>query len=134
VDISVRAAGYNMPGITVDGNDVLSVYLSSAEAIERARQGEGPTLLEYKTYRWRGHHEGDPNQGGRYRTKEDIQAWVENCPIKRLEAYLTKNKVMTKKQMQAVWDEVEKEIDDSIEFAEQSPFPPLEEMFQDVLA
>ena len=109
------------------------IEASANKAAERARRGEGPTLLECKTYRWRGHHEGDPNQGGRYRSKEDIQAWVENCPIKRLEQHLSKNKIMSKKQMQAVWDEVELEINASIEFAEQSPFPPLSEMYQDVL-
>jgi TPP-dependent pyruvate/acetoin dehydrogenase alpha subunit len=90
--------------------------------------------LECKTYRWRGHHEGDPNQGARYRTKEEIQKWVKKCPLKRLERHLTKNKLMSKKQMQAVWDEVEKEVRDSIAFAEESPFPPLSEMHQDVFA
>jgi pyruvate dehydrogenase E1 component alpha subunit len=133
-DIAVRAASYGMPGQTVDGNDALAVYQAAAQAIERAREGEGPTLLECKTYRWRGHHEGDPNQGARYRTKEEIQKWVKKCPLKRLERHLTKNKLMSKKQMQAVWDEVEKEVRDSIAFAEESPFPPLSEMHQDVFA
>ncbi len=133
-DIAVRAAAYGMPGVTVDGNDVLAVYEAAAQAIELARDGGGPTLLECKTYRWRGHHEGDPNQGARYRTKEEIEQWHKKCPISRLEKYLTKNKVMTKKQIQAVWDEVEKEVDESIAFAEESPFPPLSEIQQDVFA
>lgn len=133
-DIAIRAASYGMPGQTLDGNDALAVYSAAAQAIERARNGEGPTLLECKTYRWRGHHEGDPNQGGRYRTKEEIQQWIKKCPIKRLERYLAKNKIMNKKQIQAVWDEVEREVQDSITFAENSPFPPLSEMYQDVFA
>ena len=133
-DISIRAAGYGMPGETVDGNDVLAVYQAAAGAIERARNGGGPTLLECKTYRWRGHHEGDPNQGARYRSKKEIEAWVKKCPIKRLEKYLSEHKLMTKKQMQAAWDDVEREVGNSIAFAEESPFPPLSEMHQDVFA
>jgi acetoin:2,6-dichlorophenolindophenol oxidoreductase subunit alpha len=133
-DIAIRAASYGMPGQTLDGNDALAVYSDAAQAIERARNGEGPTLLECKTYRWRGHHEGDPNQGGRYRSKEEIQQWIKKCPIKRLERHLVKNKIMSKKQMQAVWDEVEREVQESITFAENSPFPPLSEMYQDVFA
>jgi len=133
-DIAIRAAAYGMPGVTVDGNDVLAVYEAAAQAIEQARDGGGPTLLECKTYRWRGHHEGDPNQGARYRTKEEIEQWQKKCPISRLEKHLTKTKTMSKKQMQGIWDDVEKEVDDSIAFAEESPFPPLSEIQQDVFA
>ena len=81
-DVAARAGGYAMPGFIVDGNDVKDVYQVASEAIKRAREGEGPTLIECKTYRWRGHHEGDPNQGGRYRTKEEIRVWKGKMPLK----------------------------------------------------
>ncbi len=122
-DISIRAVAYNMPGITVDGNDVLTVYEASGKAIQRARAGEGPTLVECKTYRWRGHHEGDPNQGKRYRTMEEVQEWVKKCPIRRFEEKLVSKKVLTKLKTKKIWEEVEKEIDGAVEFANQSPIP-----------
>jgi acetoin:2,6-dichlorophenolindophenol oxidoreductase subunit alpha len=133
-DISIRAAAYNMPGITVDGNDVLTVYEVSGKAIQRARAGEGPTLVECKTYRWRGHHEGDPNQGKRYRTMEEVQEWVKKCPIRRFEEKLVSKKVLTKLKAKKIREEVEKEIDGAVEFANQSPFPEPQDMYEDVYA
>lgn len=133
-DISIRAAAYNMPGITVDGNDVLTVYEASGKAIQRARAGEGPTLVECKTYRWRGHHEGDPNQGKRYRTMEEVQEWVKKCPIRRFEEKLVSKKVLTKLKAKKIWEEVEKEIDEAVEFANQSPFPEPQDIYEDVYA
>jgi len=131
-DISIRSVAYNMPGITIDGNDVLAVYQTSGEAIQRARAGEGPTLVEYKTYRWRGHYEGDPNQGRRYRTLEEIQMWMKKCPIKRFEAKLAKEKVLNKKKVMDIWKEVEKKIEEAVAFANQSPFPDPGDIFEDV--
>jgi len=133
-DISIRAAAYNMPGITVDGNDVLAVYEASGKAIQRARAGEGPTLVECKTYRWRGHHEGDPNQGKRYRTMEEIQEWVKKCPIRRFEDKLVSKKTLNKLKAKKIWEEVEKEIDGAVEFANQSPFPEPQDIYEDVYA
>jgi pyruvate dehydrogenase E1 component alpha subunit len=131
-DISIRSVAYNMPGMTIDGNDVLAVYQTSGKAIHLARGGEGPTLVECKTYRWRGHYEGDPNQGRRYRTLEEIQAWMKKCPIKRFEAKLVKEKVLNKKKMMAIWKEVEKKIEEAVAFANQSPFPDPNDIFEDV--
>ena len=131
-DISIRAAAYNMPGVTIDGNDVMAVYETSGKAIERARAGEGPTLVECKTYRWRGHHEGDPNQGRRYRTMEEVKAWMEKCPIKRFEERLIEEKVLTRPKIKKIWEEVQKEIDDSVEYANQSPFPEPKDLYEDV--
>ena len=122
-DISIRSVAYNMPGITIDGNDVLAVYQTSGEAIRRARAGDGPTLVECKTYRWRGHYEGDPNQGRRYRTMEEIQAWIKKCPIKRFEEKLIKERVLNKNKIKHIREEIEKKIEDAVEFANQSPFP-----------
>jgi len=131
-DISIRSVAYNMPGITIDGNDVSAVYQTSGEAIQRARAGEGPTLVECKTYRWRGHYEGDPNQGRRYRTLEEIQAWMKKCPIKRFAATLVKEKVLNKKKMMDIRKEVEKKIEEAVVFANQSPFPDPDDIFEDV--
>jgi pyruvate dehydrogenase E1 component alpha subunit len=131
-DISIRSVSYNMPGMTVDGNDVLAVYEASGKAIQRARVGEGPTLLECKTYRWRGHHEGDPNQGRRYRTMEEIQEWMQKCPIKRFEEKLVGEKVLNKNKIKNLWEEIGKKIEEAVEFANQSPFPDPQEIFEDV--
>jgi pyruvate dehydrogenase E1 component alpha subunit len=131
-DISIRSLSYGMPGVTVDGNDVLAVHEASGKAIQRARIGEGPTLIECKTYRWRGHHEGDPNQGRRYRTVEEIQGWVRKCPIKRFEEKLIGEKVLTRSKVKNIYQEVGKKVEEAVEFANQSPFPDQQEMFEDV--
>jgi len=131
-DISIRAIAYNMPGITVDGNDVLAVYEASGKAIQRARAGEGPTLVECKTYRWRGHHEGDPNQGRRYRTIEEVKEWMEKCPIKRFEEKLVGEKTLNKVKRKKIWEEIGKEIEEAVEFANQSPFPDHHDIYEDV--
>ena len=133
-DIATRAAAYDMPGLVVDGNDVVEVYQSAEKAAKRARVGEGPTLLECKTYRWRGHHEGDPNQGARYRTKDEIGVWKKKCPIVKLEKYLLKNKIATSKKMAAMRSDIEKLIDEAVAFANESDFPTIEEIYEDVYA
>ena len=131
-DISIRAAAYNMPGVTIDGNDVMAVYDTCGKAIQRARAGEGPSLVECKTYRWRGHHEGDPNQGKRYRTMEEIQEWMKKCPIKRFEGKLISERILTQPKIKKIWEGVQKEIDDSVDFANQSPFPQPKDLYEDV--
>jgi len=131
-DISIRASAYNMSGITIDGNDVIAVFDASGKAIQRARAGEGPTLIECKTYRWRGHHEGDPNQGRRYRTVEEVKKWMEACPIKRFEERLLKERLLTKGKIKGVREEIEKKINEAVEFAVQSPFPEPQGIYEDV--
>ncbi|WP_063219820.1 thiamine pyrophosphate-dependent dehydrogenase E1 component subunit alpha [Neomoorella thermoacetica] len=132
-DIAVRAGAYGMPGVTVDGNDVEAVYEATREAVARARQGEGPTLLECKTYRWRGHHEGDPNRGTRYRTREEMAAWEKRCPIKNYETKLMARGV-SPDQLEELQRQVKKEIDDAVEYANNSPFPTVEEAVSQVYA
>ncbi len=131
-DISIRAAAYNIPGITIDGNDVMAVYETSGKAVERAKAGKGPTLIECKTYRWRGHHEGDPNQGRRYRTMDEVKAWMEKCPIKHFEERLVEERALTKPKIKKIWEEIEKEVDGSVEYANQSPFPEPQDLYEDV--
>ncbi|MBW2065264.1 MAG: thiamine pyrophosphate-dependent dehydrogenase E1 component subunit alpha [Deltaproteobacteria bacterium] len=131
-DIAIRAMGYDMPGIVVDGNDVMEVYKATVKAVKRARAKEGPSLIECKTYRWRGHHEGDPNQGGRYRTKEEIEEWKKKDPIKRLAESLLREKILSEKAMRAIQSGINKEIDEAVEFANRSEFPKVEELFEDI--
>jgi pyruvate dehydrogenase E1 component alpha subunit len=131
-DIATRSTSYDMPGMVVDGNHVMEVYNAASKAVRRARAGEGPTLIECKTYRWRGHHEGDPNQGARYRTKEEINMWKEKCPIERLAKQLIQDNVATKKKLSAIEKEVLEEIESAVAFANESEFPTLQEMYEDV--
>ena len=120
-NISDRAAGYGIVGETVEGNDVAAVYEAFARAKARALAGEGPTLLECKTYRWRGHWTGDPEV---YRTREDVEWWKENKdPIKLFRAYLTKNKLVTKKELDEIEAAAADKMSKAVDFAMNSPEP-----------
>lgn len=118
-DVAIRAQSYDIPGIIVDGNDVEAVYLCAQNAIERARAGEGPTLIEAKTTRWRGHHEAD-NQS--YRDKDEFQNAMQNDAIERWV-----NVLLSRGVPQSELDEtnarVEKDLEEAIEFADKSPLP-----------
>jgi len=128
-DVADRAVAYNIPGVVVDGNDVLAVYEAANEAIDRARNGQGPTLIECKTYRHRGHFEGDPTV---YRDKEEVQEWLEKDPILRLINYMLENNVATEDDIKNINKEIASEIDEAIKFAEESPFPPVEAAVEDI--
>jgi len=131
-DIAVRATSYEMPSVVVDGNDVLEVYSESLKAFKRAQGGGGPTLIECKTYRWRGHHEGDPNLGRRYRTPEEIEVWKEKDAIKSMANKLIADKVLTKGKMEDLKNEILQELEEAVLFANDSDFPLIEEMYKDV--
>ncbi len=124
-DIAVRAAGYGFPGVTVDGNDVLAVYEATQEAIGRARRGEGPTLVECKTYRWYGHSIGDPQE---YRTQDEVDVWKQRCPIRRFEETLKKRGLLDDGKKKEVYDTVTDEMEEAIRFAEGSPMPSPEDL------
>jgi TPP-dependent pyruvate/acetoin dehydrogenase alpha subunit len=113
-DIVARAAGYGMPGVVVDGNDVLAVREAGAEAAERARRGDGPTLLECRTYRHKGHSKVDP---GKYRPKEEVAEWLTRDPIPRLAELLDDDAV------EQMHDDLEEEIDGVLAAARSAPFP-----------
>jgi pyruvate dehydrogenase E1 component alpha subunit len=129
--ISDRAAAYGFPGVTVDGNDIMAVYESVRQAVERARSGQGPSLVENVTYRWRGHSKSDAN---RYRTKEEIAAWKKKCPIKRFRALLIEEEALTEEEADRIEREAYSAIDASVEFAEASPEPALETIEEGVYA
>ena len=119
--VAGRGAAYGIPGVEVDGNDVLAVEHAARIAVERARAGEGPTLLECKTYRTRPHSEGMGDYT--YRTREDVAAWRERCPIKRLRARAIEEKSATEAQFNAVDEEILAQIATATQSAENSPWP-----------
>jgi len=121
-DVSVRAASYNIPGVTVDGADIIALYEELRKAVKRARQGEGPSLVEVKCYRWRGHTVWDP---ATYRSEEENEEWAKHDAIPRLETYLLSNGILTKDDVAAVKAEVRSEIEKAVEFAKSSPEPEL---------
>jgi pyruvate dehydrogenase E1 component alpha subunit len=118
--IAERAAGYGIPGVTVDGGDVLTVYEAAAEAVVRARAGLGPTLLEVNTYRFMGHFEGDPD---RYRDDDERQALRQHDAIPRLRARLVGDGHVADDQLDAVRAEIEADIEAAVQFARTSPAP-----------
>src|SRR5690606_37635428 len=130
-DITVRAAAYGIPGVSVAGNDVLAVHEAARQAVARARAGEGPTLLETRTYRWRGHSKSDAN---RYRTRDEIEAWRQRCPIRRFEDQLEAMGLLTPADRERIGREVEAEIRQAIEFAESQPDPDVSELTEGVYA
>jgi acetoin:2,6-dichlorophenolindophenol oxidoreductase subunit alpha len=128
-NIADRAGAYDMPGVTVDGNDVMAVYEAAQEAIKRARQGQGPTLIECKTYRHRGHFEGDPCV---YRNSKELEEWKEKDPIPRFEQRLIDLGVLTPEKMQEIKEAIKKQIVEAERFAEESPYPDPNEIMEDV--
>ncbi len=130
-DIADRAAAYDMPGVVVDGNDVLAVHEAVGEAVKRARRGEGPTLIECKTYRWRGHFEGDACT---YRCVEELNEWMAKDPIPRFEEKLVESGLVTAAELEGIKAAVKKELDAALEFAQSSPLPELSALLEDVYA
>lgn len=129
-DICMRAAGYNMPGTAVDGNDVLSVRSAAMQAVQLARSGGGPSLIENKTYRIRGHFEGDPQ---RYRTEKEVRNWQErNDPIARFADYLFRHEILNPELDRQIRDGAAAELKAAVDFADKSPFPEPHEALEDL--
>jgi pyruvate dehydrogenase E1 component alpha subunit len=127
-DVADRAVGYGMPSSTVDGNDPSAVYLAAKEAVARARSGEGPTLIEAKTYRIRGHYEGDPEI---YRTKEEVEAWKKKDPIERWRKVLL-DRGISAETFKEIDARIDQELKDAVAFAEESPLPDPAEARSDI--
>lgn len=128
-DVADRAVAYNIPGVVVDGNDLFAVYEAAVEAVARARNGQGPTLIECKTYRQKGHFEGDP---ANYKPSEEVKEWMAKDPIPRIVAYLLDNGIVSKEELDAIDSEIETELKDAVKFAEDSPSPSLESIVEDI--
>lgn len=127
--ITDRAASYGIKSLYVeDGNDVLAVYDAMSEAIEHARSGKGPVLMEVITYRWFGHSASDP---GAYRTREEVEQWKEKDPNIAFREYLMSKKIATAEELDKIRDKAEQEIQEAIEFAKNSPFSEPHVAFED---
>ncbi|MPN17563.1 hypothetical protein SDC9_164917 [bioreactor metagenome] len=122
-NIADRAAAYGMPGVVVDGNDVFEVMGAVKNAAERARRGEGPTLIEAKTYRWLGHSKSDKRA---YRTREEEAEWKAKCPIKRFEKYMLENG-FTEEELATIRKKAEDYQEEAVKFAMESPVLPITE-------
>lgn len=130
--LAARAQAMGMPGVEVDGNDVIAVYQAAHELVEAARRGEGPATLVCHTIRYGGHHVGDP--GTAYRTKEEMEAWREKDPIQRCERFLVESGVLSPQAIEATRTEIEQRIQNAVQQARQDSFPPKEEVYDHVYA
>ena len=130
-DIAERAKSYNIPGLSVNGNDVFEVYAAARTSIERARSGSGPTLIECKTYRQKGHSRTDP---GKYRPDEEVKRWLERDPLTVLRTYLISNNLLSESQDEDIKSIQRKRVEAAFEFAENSPYPDESEVITNVYA
>ncbi len=124
-DIATRASSYGIPGVIVNGNDVLEVYAKSKQAVQFAREGNGPTLLECKTYRHKGHSRTDP---GKYRPDAEVESWLKKDPLIVFGDYLKSNNILTKEEEEKIIDQERKIVEDAYQFALNSPYPDPKEV------
>jgi TPP-dependent pyruvate/acetoin dehydrogenase alpha subunit len=130
-DLAERAKSYAIPGFVVDGQDVEAVQAAVQEAVDRARRGEGPSLLEMKTYRYRGHSRTDP---AKYRAPGELERWKERDPIALLGAVLAQDGTLPEDAQRQIWTELQAHIDDAAARAAEAPYPTLEETREYVYA
>jgi pyruvate dehydrogenase E1 component alpha subunit len=131
-NIAKRAEGYMIPGGRVDGTDVIAVFEAAGEAVKRARKGEGPTLIECRAYRWKGHVGPDYDFELGFRPKEELDEWLEKCPIKRYEKFLLNQNIMSESGMAQIARQLDKEIEEAVIFGQRSPFPDEDELFNNL--
>src|SRR5437588_2218368 len=130
-DVAIRAEGYGFDGVAINGNDVLAVYQATQGALARARGGDGPTLIECKTYRWHGHSEHDK---AFYRTDEELAMWKSRDPIPTFTTYLRTRNVLTEDKQKEIEDRITSTIDDAIEFSTNAPDPQPDDAVTDLYA
>jgi len=128
-NIADRAASHAMPGVIVDGNDVEAVYQAVGEAVARARSGEGPTLIEGKTYRIRGHYEGDPMS---YRSLDEVEEWKKKDPLDRFTRRCLELNVVSQEDIERLRDVFQREVDEAVLFAKEAPYPSPDDLLKDV--
>jgi pyruvate dehydrogenase E1 component alpha subunit len=131
LDIHKIGEAFDMPNAAVDGMTVEAVHDAMDIAVNRARKGDGPTFLEIRTYRYRGHSMSDP---AKYRTKEEVEDYKNQDPIEKVKATILSNKWLTEKQFEEIEEKIEKIVAESVEFAENSPLPDADEIYKDVYA
>ena len=125
-NVADRAAGYGFPGVVVDGNDVLACYEVARQAVERARRGEGPTLIEAKTYRFTAHSSDDDDK--RYRQAEEVAIWRQKDPIQRYATYLREAGTLLDPVEQEITERVNQQVEDATDYAEQAPDPTADDL------
>jgi pyruvate dehydrogenase E1 component alpha subunit len=130
-DLARRADGYGFPGVIVDGNDVIAVYDAVKAARERALAGQGPTLIEGKTYRYRGHYEGDPMV---YREPGELEEWRKRDPIPAYRLRLIESEIISEAELEEIMEDVQGQLDEAVEFAANAPIPQPDEALQGVYA
>ena len=133
-NISDRAASYAIPGVLVDGQDVLAMHEAVTQAVERARSGQGPSLIEGRTYRYYDHSLGLNRIVQTYRSEEELESWKQRDPIDIHKAVLLSQDIATQAEIDQMEDEIKKQIDDAVEFARESPYPEPSELFDDMFA
>lgn len=133
-DLAVRAKAYDIPGVVVDGMDVAAVYEAAKTAIKRARDGKGPSIIECKTYRWQGHHVGDPAEYRQRRSKTEKEDWMKKCPVANLRKEMIASKKVTKKEIETLEASIEEQIQEAVKFAADSDYPDAAEAYTDVFA
>jgi TPP-dependent pyruvate/acetoin dehydrogenase alpha subunit len=131
-NVADRAVAYSMPGVVADGNDLVTVYETAEKAVKRARTGEGPTLVEFKTYRWRGHFEGDGLPD--LRPKAEIEAWKKKCPVAFTKKYLLENGIADEQELEAMNDDIMAQVQAAVDFAVESPLPNPEDALEDIFS
>ncbi|AEJ62268.1 pyruvate dehydrogenase (acetyl-transferring) E1 component, alpha subunit [Spirochaeta thermophila DSM 6578] len=129
-DLYKLGAAYDIPGVQVDGMDVRAVYEATTEAVSRAREGD-PVLIEARTYRYKGHSMSDP---AKYRTREELEEYKRQDPIGRLKTFMEEEGLLEEKTFRALYEEIQKEVDEAVEFAERSEEPALHTIYEDVYA
>ncbi len=129
--VSVRAQGYGFPGVTVDGNDVLAVYAAMNQAVERARKGDGATLIEGMTYRLVPHTSDDDDR--RYRAREEVEEWTKKDPLVRLQAWLKEHDIADQGRLDELQEKAAREVDEATDYAEKAPTPEPESALKHVL-
>jgi pyruvate dehydrogenase E1 component alpha subunit len=128
-DLSKIGLSYEMPSKSVNGMSPEAVHEAISEACDRARRGDGPTLLDIRTYRYKGHSMSDPQK---YRSKEEVNEWMEQDPIDHCLEVIKSNNWLSDKGITEIQDWVKKEVEESVEFAENSPYPEAHELYEDV--
>lgn len=131
-NISGTAAAFDAHGICIDGNDVLEVYRAAGESVAKARSGRGPSLIEAKTYRWKGHVGPEEDWTKGCRPEEELREWKEKCPIKRYREVLLSGNIIDKAGMEVMEAKIKAELDEAVEFAKNSPYPDTSELLKDV--
>ena len=126
------AEAFNMPSVRIDGNDVAEVFKVANRAIENARRGKGPALIECMTYRWLGHVGPNFDVDKGLRSKEELDYWMDRCPIKALESFLLKHDIVSESEKIQITRGIEEEINEAIVFAKESPYPDEDSLLGDV--